>query len=90
MFNNNTLDELEVGSLLSVMRYGTTGKNERTNAQPIVVNHIKGLMAVAHNGNIVNSGDLRESLSLRVLSSRLATSDTGNHTIPRKERLRID
>ncbi len=38
VFNNNTLDELGVGSLaVGHVRYGTTGKNERANAQPIVV-----------------------------------------------------
>ena len=42
------------------VRYGTTGNNDRSNAQPIVVNHIKGRMALAHNGNLVNSRELRQ------------------------------
>jgi len=46
------------------VRYGTTGGNDRTNSQPIVVNHIKGRMALAHNGNLVNSFELREELEL--------------------------
>ena len=46
------------------VRYGTTGSNERSNAQPIVVNHIKGKMALAHNGNLVNSVELRNGLEL--------------------------
>lgn len=46
------------------VRYGTTGANDRANAQPIVVNHIKGKMALAHNGNLVNSGELRRELEL--------------------------
>ena len=37
------------------VRYGTTGNSERINAQPMVVNHIKGRMALAHNGNLINS-----------------------------------
>ncbi|WP_314932240.1 amidophosphoribosyltransferase, partial [Mogibacterium timidum] len=57
------------------VRYGTTGKNERANAQPIVVNHIKGSMAVAHNGNIVNSAELRQELELKG-SIFQTTSDT--------------
>ena len=46
-------------------RYGTTGSNDRNNAQPLVVNHIKGKMALAHNGNLVNSAELREELELQ-------------------------
>lgn len=46
------------------VRYGTTGATDRTNAQPIMVNHIKGSMAVAHNGNLTNSYELRKGLEL--------------------------
>ena len=91
VFNNSTLDELGVGSLaVGHVRYGTTGKNERANAQPIVVNHIKGSMAVAHNGNIVNSGDLRRELELEG-SIFQTTSDTEVIAyLITKERLRTD
>lgn len=44
------------------VRYGTTGNKERINAQPIVVNHHKGRMALAHNGNLINSYELRTEL----------------------------
>ena len=57
------------------VRYGTTGSNERSNAQPIVVNHIKGKMALAHNGNLVNSVELRNGLELEG-SIFHTTSDT--------------
>jgi amidophosphoribosyltransferase len=50
-------------------RYGTTGVSEAVNAQPIVVNHIKGHMALAHNGNLVNASELRRSWSCRAPSS---------------------
>ncbi len=56
-------------------RYGTTGDTDRNNAQPIVVNHIKGRMALAHNGNLVNSYELREELELKG-SIFHTTSDT--------------
>ena len=46
-------------------RYGTTGSADRANAQPLVVNHVKGRMALAHNGNLVNSSELREELELQ-------------------------
>lgn len=57
------------------VRYGTTGSNDRSNAQPIVVNHIKGKMALAHNGNLINSGELRRDLELEG-SIFHTTSDT--------------
>ena len=46
------------------VRYSTTGGNERRNAQPIVVNHRKGRMAIAHNGNLSNADKLRDELEL--------------------------
>jgi len=57
------------------VRYGTTGGNERVNAQPIVVNHIKGRLALAHNGNLVNSMELRRELEMQG-SIFHTTSDT--------------
>ena len=46
------------------VRYGTTGGNNRNNCQPIEVNHQKGKMALAHNGNISNAYELRNQLEL--------------------------
>ena len=57
------------------VRYGTTGTGGRSNAQPMVVNHIKGRMALAHNGNLANSYELREQLELEG-SIFHSTSDT--------------
>lgn len=44
------------------VRYGTTGGGGRINAQPLVLNHVKGPMALAHNGNLVNAHRLRREL----------------------------
>lgn len=46
------------------VRYGTTGGNNRNNCQPIEVNHQKGRMAIAHNGNLSNAAELRNELEL--------------------------
>lgn len=46
------------------VRYGTTGASTRANCQPIEVNHQKGKMALAHNGNLTNAFDLRNELEL--------------------------
>ncbi len=45
-------------------RYGTTGAANRSNCQPVVVNHQKGRMALAHNGNLANAAALRSQLEL--------------------------
>jgi amidophosphoribosyltransferase len=46
-------------------RYSTTGSSRLVNAQPIVVDSPHGRIAIGHNGNIVNAGDLRSSLELQ-------------------------
>lgn len=45
-------------------RYSTTGSSTAVNAQPLVIHHIKGNMAIAHNGNLTNAAELREELEL--------------------------
>ncbi len=76
VFTPQVMDRLGNGNIaIGHVRYGTTGKNQRINAQPIVVNHIKGPMALAHNGNLVNSYDLRQELELEG-SIFHTTSDT--------------
>ena len=44
------------------VRYATTGSDRKRNAQPLVINHHKGHMALAHNGNLTNSFELRDEL----------------------------
>ena len=46
------------------VRYSTTGRQTRDNAQPVCITHIKGNLAVAHNGNLVNAGQLRREIEL--------------------------
>ncbi|MBS6366843.1 MAG: amidophosphoribosyltransferase [Clostridiales bacterium] len=65
VFNAQRLNELGLGNIaIGHVRYGTTGTDKRLNAQPIVVNHIKGRIALAHNGNLTNSYELREALEM--------------------------
>lgn len=65
VFNAQRLSELGLGNIaIGHVRYGTTGTDKRLNAQPIVVNHIKGRIALAHNGNLTNSFELREALEM--------------------------
>ena len=57
------------------VRYGTTGSDNKRNVQPIVVNHYKGRMALAHNGNLTNAHELRSELESKG-SIFHTTSDT--------------
>ena len=66
VFTRPVLESLPEGNIaVAHVRYGTTGGGGRENVQPIVVNHIKGRMALAHNGNLVNSVELRNALELQ-------------------------
>jgi len=65
VFDSESLAKLRPGKIaIGHVRYGTTGNDRRLNAQPIVVNHRKGRMALAHNGNLTNDAELREELEM--------------------------
>ncbi len=44
------------------VRYSTAGSSTRENAQPLVLNYVKGTLGFAHNGNLVNAPELRREL----------------------------
>ena len=63
VFPPERLASLGRGSIaVGHVRYGTTGSDNQRNVQPILVNHYKGRMALAHNGNLTNSHALRREL----------------------------
>jgi amidophosphoribosyltransferase len=65
VFTAEVLGKLPEGSIaVGHCRYGTTGAQNRENAQPLLVNHLKGGMALCHNGNLVNARELRETLEM--------------------------
>lgn len=65
VFDREAIASLGEGNMaVGHVRYGTTGTDGRLNAQPVMVNHIKGRMALAHNGNLTNSYELRSMLEL--------------------------
>lgn len=45
------------------VRYSTAGSSVRENAQPLVINYVKGILGLAHNGNLINANQLREELA---------------------------
>lgn len=88
VFIQDHLHSLPQGRIaIGHVRYGTTGLDAKKNAQPICINHMKGNLALAHNGNLVNSYELRKELE-STGSIFYTTSDTESivYTIV-KERL---
>lgn len=66
VFTTETLSRMPEGTMaIAHCRYGTTGTQRRSNAQPLIVNHLKGSMGVCHNGSLVNAASLRRSLEER-------------------------
>lgn len=65
VFSSDILSRLPKGTMaVAHARYGTTGGTNRNNCQPIEVNHQKGRIALAHNGNLSNAAELRNELEL--------------------------
>ena len=62
VFHEEDLEKLPGNLGIGHVRYSTTGAPELKNAQPLVMNYIKGTLALAHNGNLVNTGVLRKNL----------------------------
>jgi amidophosphoribosyltransferase len=62
IFTNEVLAKLPGPMAIGHTRYSTTGDSALLNAQPIRVDSTKGLIAIAHNGNLVNLGNLKTRL----------------------------
>jgi amidophosphoribosyltransferase len=62
IFTDDVLQKLPGSMAIGHTRYSTTGDSALLNAQPIRVDSTKGLIAIAHNGNLVNLGNLRARL----------------------------
>lgn len=62
VFTPEILDGLHGNIGVGHVRYSTAGSSTRENAQPLVLNYVKGTLALAHNGNLVNAPELRREL----------------------------
>lgn len=62
VFNPENLGNLKGDIGVGHVRYSTAGASTRENAQPLVINYVKGTLGVAHNGNLINAGELRREL----------------------------
>ncbi len=64
VFTPEILGRLHGQMAVGHVRYGTAGDKGRVNAQPLIVNHCKGCMAIANNGSLTNAAVLRREMEL--------------------------
>ena len=62
VFDEENLNELRGNLGVGHVRYSTAGGTRAENAMPLVLNYVKGTLAIAHNGNITNAVELRHEL----------------------------
>ncbi len=63
VFDAEKLEKLNGNIGVGHVRYSTAGSSVRENAQPLVLNYVKGTLGMAHNGNLINALELRQELS---------------------------
>ena len=62
VFDEESLQELKGNLGVGHVRYSTAGGSRAENAMPLVINYVKGILAIAHNGNLTNAIELRHEL----------------------------
>jgi amidophosphoribosyltransferase len=62
VFSRELLEQLPGEAAIGHVRYSTSGDSSPANAQPFLMRHHRGPIAIAHNGNLVNAGLLRGEL----------------------------
>ena len=62
VFDEKSLEAMEGDIGVGHVRYSTAGASTRENAQPLVLSYVKGTLALAHNGNLINACELRKEL----------------------------
>jgi amidophosphoribosyltransferase len=75
VFNERRLSRLPGAMAIGHNRYSTTGSSLLRNAQPLVISYAGGSLALAHNGNLVNAGEIRKELEQQGAIFR-STTDT--------------
>jgi len=78
VFNKAEINKLKGHMGIGHVRYSTTGGSKLENCQPLLVNYKSGTLAIAHNGNLVNSKDLRCELEKE---GRIFLSDSDTEVI---------
>lgn len=63
VFTPESLERLHGNIGIGHVRYSTAGASSQENTQPLVLNYVKGTLALAHNGNLLNTLELKEELA---------------------------
>jgi len=75
VFDDEVIAKLPGSTAVGHVRYSTAGESGLANAQPLVVDSMHGQLALGHNGNLINGGELRDAL-IRAGAIFQSTSDT--------------
>lgn len=92
VFSPTILENLPGSRGIGHIRYSTSGTSVSVNAQPLVIQYSKGTLAIAHNGNLTNSRELRRELESRgaifqttidseVIAYRIASERVNTHSL---------
>ena len=91
VFNKQILESLGLGTMaIGHVRYGTLSTKDKANAEPIVVNHIKGRLAIATDGTLVNAAELRHQLELQGMIFHTSSDAEVISYVITKERINSD
>ena len=90
VFSEPILEKLGGTMAIGHVRYSTTGESRRENAQPLTLNYVKGSLAVAHNGNLVNTMALRREYEYKGAIFHTTTDSEIIAYIIAQERLRCN
>ncbi|MDF2803416.1 MAG: amidophosphoribosyltransferase [Anaerocolumna sp.] len=63
VFTPESLESLHGNIGVGHVRYSTAGASNMENTQPLVLNYVKGTLALAHNGNLLNAWELKDELA---------------------------
>ena len=104
VFGRGETEQLKGNIGIGHVRYSTTGESIPENAQPIAMNYIKGCLALAHNGNIINASEIKkeqmyrgqahytttdsEVLAYEIISQRIKTGSIEEAVLQAAKRLR--
>ena len=81
VFNEKKLSEMAGNIGIGHVRYSTTGDSNISNAQPIASYYLKGTLALVHNGNIVNTRELKEELMREGMTFNATTDSEVIHIL---------
>lgn len=85
VFDTPSLESLKGDRAIGHVRYSTTGSSTLVNAQPLVADTVRGPLAIAHNGNLVNAAPLRLELeSAGAIFQTTADSEIVLHLLARQ------